>query len=637
MAMTELHFSLDALQRSKRRSSIDKAAYEGGLRLFIRSGVMSTVAKVAYDGALRLTDDRQVDDLGQPLIRDYTRKQRVFSSTLFDPDGNVLEPQNFWNRVEFHHKRGDAVVARTINWALPDELPLAENIKLAEDYGKILAAQYGVGVQVSVHRSRPGTPEVVLPKGIPLAEVVERDQGAENSNTHAHLTLSGCAVHEDGSLGRKVVELDAYACARMDPPLPSPLVFMRTLAAGMINRVLAVHGLPYRVEHTSFAARGIDQIPTIHEGNSDLRKAINECIRDTNAIRAAEHVHEPTVVISPEEMSDEKLVAYFDATHAPEDGKPLSVGLARQGAEAAASVTASETMGYLGGAIEQKMWYEDTKNKVIEDEARNLQERGEPEPEGGFLVRAARLVERFFRIIGLEKIAERIEETIKRLEREKEEKRIQEGHRKELLKIHARVRAGGSDADAALEEFSALESRLRARVRPTVEQRLLEQAGSPGITGDELDREVALEMRRYWVKCGVEVEANELFRMRDAAKTPPGEPGIKPGQDPDAGAPTPAGILGAAFAAAKADPTLETITVAYEIIEGIRDSARRQMAEESGAAPGTAQLAAALRHTRTALDKLAKANGFVLDKETHQVRPMTRAETRARDSYGLGD
>lgn len=290
MAMTELHFSLAALQRSKRRSSVDKAAYEGGKRLtsFKRSGVMSTVAKVAYDGAFRLTDDRQVDTHGQPLIRDYSHKQNVFSSTLFDPAGNLLDPQIFWNGVEFHHKRGDAVVARTIVMALPDELPLAESIKLAEDYAKIIARHYGVGVQVSVHRSRTGTPEVVLPMGTPVAEVVAQDTGAKDSNTHAHFILSSCAVLEDGTLGKKVVALDTFACARMDPPEPSPLVFMRTLAAGMINRVLAVHGLPYRVEHTSFAARGIDQIPTIHEGHCDLRKAINESIRDTNAIRAAE-------------------------------------------------------------------------------------------------------------------------------------------------------------------------------------------------------------------------------------------------------------------------------------------------------------------------------------------------------------
>ena len=732
MAMTELHFSLDALRRSKRSSAIDKVAYDGGKRLttFKRSGVMSTVAKVAYEGALRLTDDRQADDLGQPLIRDYTRKQRVFSSTLFDPDGNVLDPQDFWNRVEFHHKRSDAVVARTIDWALPDELPLAENIKLAENYAKILADHYGVGVQVSVHRSRIGLPKVTLPGGISLEEFVAQDRGAENANTHAHLTLSSCAVLEDGSLGTKVVELDNYACVRKNPPDPSPLVFMRALAAGMINQVLAVHGLEYRVEHTSFAARDIDQIPTIHEGNSDLRKAINECIRDTNAIRAAERerereptgvtiadVLEPTdqgtvmggpdhgkipeegqttedgvrgpdggikderptdisvpVPIAPEGMSDKELVAYFDATHAPEDGEPLSGWLAFQKARVELAIDASAAGGDLTSVGKQKTWYEETKSRITEDEARNLQARGEPGPWEVLLVRAARLVERLFRKLGLEKIAKRIDETITKLEDEArkkaeeqkkkdEENRIREIHTQELLAIHARVLAGGSDAEAALEEFTDLESRLRARVWPTVERKLQEQAGSLDISDDEINREIDLEMRRYLAECGAKAESDDLFRIWVAAKeraaaaetsgwptgesaiTPPGEPGIKPGQNPaDAGAPAPADILLEDYQAAAANPTLATIAGAYKTRDRMREGVRKQMAEESGADPEPRKLEAALREkfpswerAHTALDRLAKKNGFTLDKGARAVRPMTPAEIRARDSRGWGE
>jgi hypothetical protein len=68
------------------------------------------------------------------------------------------------------------------------------------------------------------------------------------------------------------------------------------------------------------------------------------------------------------------------------------------------------------------------------------------------------------------------------------------------------------------------------------------------------------------------------------------------------------------------------------------------LAEDSGADPEPTKIAVELREkipswdrALTALNNLAKTNGFILDKGTHEVRPMTPVEIRARDSRGLGD
>ncbi len=57
-----------------------------------------------------------------------------------------------WNRIEFHNKRGDAVLAREVEIALPAELSTEERQALAAGFARELADRYGVAADIKVRK-----------------------------------------------------------------------------------------------------------------------------------------------------------------------------------------------------------------------------------------------------------------------------------------------------------------------------------------------------------------------------------------------------------------------------------------------------------------------------------------------------
>lgn len=214
------------------------AVYHFSAKTVSRSAGRSSTAAAAYRAAARIVDDRTGE------IHDYTRKGGVVDSLVVLPSGGTMNRADLWNKVEAHHKRGDATVAREFVVALPAELDAAQRQELARTYARDLADRYGVGVDLNIHA--PGK---------------EGDQ----RNHHAHILLTACYCGPTGALGKKAVELDPIHCQRQK--LQNVVEVERERWERLANQALEKAGQEVRIDHRSLEAQGIhDRLPGVHLG-----------------------------------------------------------------------------------------------------------------------------------------------------------------------------------------------------------------------------------------------------------------------------------------------------------------------------------------------------------------------------------
>lgn len=233
------------------------AVYHFSAKTVSRSAGRSSTAAAAYRAAARIVDDRTGE------IHDYTRKGGVVDSLVVLPRGGTMDRAELWNKVEAHHKRGDATVAREFVVALPAELDAAQRQELARTYARELADRYGVGVDLNIHA--PGK---------------EGDQ----RNHHAHILLTACYCGPTGTLGKKAVELDPIHCQRQK--LPNVVEVERERWAQHTNQALEKAGQEARIDHRSLEAQGItDRLPGVHLGPTAT--AIERSGRDSDIARRA--------------------------------------------------------------------------------------------------------------------------------------------------------------------------------------------------------------------------------------------------------------------------------------------------------------------------------------------------------------
>ena len=207
-------------------------------RTVSRSAGRSSTAAAAYRSGERIVDERTGE------IHDYTRKGGVVDSLVVLPHGGTMNRADLWNKVEAHHKRGDATVAREFVVALPAELDAAQRQELARSYARELADRYGVAVDVNVHA--PG-------------------KDGDQRNHHAHILMSACYCGPTGNLGKKAVELDPIHCQRQK--LPNVVEVERERWESIANLALEKAGQDARIDHRSLEAQGItDRLPGVHLG-----------------------------------------------------------------------------------------------------------------------------------------------------------------------------------------------------------------------------------------------------------------------------------------------------------------------------------------------------------------------------------
>src|SRR4051812_47685062 len=109
------------------------AIFHLSMKAISRGGGRSATGAAAYRSGELILDERT------GTVFDFTHKQGVEHAELILPGGATGERAQFWNQVELHHKRGDAVLVREVEVSLPNELNASERLALALAYGRELA------------------------------------------------------------------------------------------------------------------------------------------------------------------------------------------------------------------------------------------------------------------------------------------------------------------------------------------------------------------------------------------------------------------------------------------------------------------------------------------------------------------
>ncbi|MDE8347096.1 MAG: MobA/MobL family protein [Acidocella sp.] len=213
-----------------------------------RAAGRSAIAAAAYRAGERLRDERT----GQ--MHDYSRKAYVEYREIMAPETAPAWMQDraaLWSGVEAAEKRKDAQLAREVHFALPRELDRMERVELIRDFCQREFVARGMIADVAIHN----------PSG--------RDGGEQ---PHAHVMLTTRVLTGEG-FGAKDRDWNDKALYEG----------WRAGWAEHANRALERVGSRERIDHRSFAARGIDREPEPKLGpkaarleRAEMRAAANE-------------------------------------------------------------------------------------------------------------------------------------------------------------------------------------------------------------------------------------------------------------------------------------------------------------------------------------------------------------------------
>ena len=211
------------------------ASYHLSVKTVSRATGRSGPGAAAYRTATRLICERD------GTTHDYTRRGGVDGPAfIVTPEGAdwAQDRSALWNAVEAAEKRRDAKVAREYELALPHELDRDGRRALAAGFAREVVSRFGVAADVAIHA--PG-------------------QEGDQRNWHAHILTTTRAVTAEG-VGAKTRELDVVQTS--GPAIEA----LRALWAAQVNQALERIQAEARVDHRSFARRGVEQEAEQHLG-----------------------------------------------------------------------------------------------------------------------------------------------------------------------------------------------------------------------------------------------------------------------------------------------------------------------------------------------------------------------------------
>ena len=232
--MAIFHLNIKIISRGKGRSVAATAAYRAGERI-----------RNEYDG----------------YTHDYTNKKDIVYKEVFLPTYAPIEYKDrsiLWNAVEKIENNHNAQLAREIEFSLPIELSIEQNISLAQEYIQKNFVDHGMIADMCIH-DKDGT------------------------NPHCHVMLSLRPIEPDGTWGaksRKEYMLDKNG-ERVKLPsgeYKSRKVYTvdwndktkaeewRKSWADILNKYLKQNDINEQVDHRSYERQNNGLIPTIHLG-----------------------------------------------------------------------------------------------------------------------------------------------------------------------------------------------------------------------------------------------------------------------------------------------------------------------------------------------------------------------------------
>ena len=276
------------------------AIYHLEAKVVSRGAGRSAVAASAYLSCSRLYNDYD------GIQHDYTKKQGLVWQEVFLPEYAPQEwkdREQLWNAVEEVETAKDSRLAREFVVALPIELSREEQIELLQEFIREQFVSDGMCADAAIHDTDGHNPHAhILLTVRPLDErgkwqyKTEKEylcmrNGEERGFTAAEFKVAqneGWEKQYPYKVGKKKVYMtpsaaDAQGLVRADKHPKSTrygrqnpiserwnseeqLVEWRKEWADVTNRYLERAGREERIDHRSNAARGLDEIPTIHEG-----------------------------------------------------------------------------------------------------------------------------------------------------------------------------------------------------------------------------------------------------------------------------------------------------------------------------------------------------------------------------------
>ena len=278
------------------------AIYHLEAKIVSRGAGRSAVAAAAYLSCSRMLNEYD------GVQHDYTRKQGLGWRQVFLPATAPAEWQDretLWNAVEEAETAKDSRLAREFVAALPIELSREEQIQLLQDFIKEQFVADGMCADAAIHDPYPPghNPHAhILLTVRPLDEKgkwqykTEKEylcvkDGEERGFTAAEFRTAkndGWEKQYPYKVGKKKVymtpsDAEVQGLVRADKHPKSTrygrqnpiserwnseeqLTAWREAWADASNRYLERAGREERIDHRSNAARGLDEIPTIHEG-----------------------------------------------------------------------------------------------------------------------------------------------------------------------------------------------------------------------------------------------------------------------------------------------------------------------------------------------------------------------------------
>ena len=276
------------------------AIYHLEAKVVSRGAGRSAVAASAYLSCSRLYNDYD------GIQHDYTKKQGLVWQEVFLPEYAPQEWQDrekLWNAVEEVETAKDSRLAREFVVALPIELSREQQIELLQDFIREQFVSDGMCADAAIHDTDGHNPHAhILLTVRPLDERGKWQYKTEkeylcmrNGEERGFIAAEFKSAQNDGwekqypyKVGKKKVYMtpsaaEAQELIRADKHPKSTrygrqnpiserwnseeqLVSWRVAWANMTNRYLESAGREERIDHRSNAARGLDEIPTIHEG-----------------------------------------------------------------------------------------------------------------------------------------------------------------------------------------------------------------------------------------------------------------------------------------------------------------------------------------------------------------------------------
>ena len=276
------------------------AIYHLEAKVVSRGTGRSAVAASAYLSCSRLYNDYD------GIQHDYTKKQGLVWQEVFLPEYAPQEWQDrekLWNAVEEVETAKDSRLAREFVVALPIELSREQQIELLQDFIREQFVADGMCADAAIHDTDGHNPHAhILLTVRPLYEQGKWQYKTEkeylcvrNGEEKGFTAAEFKSAQNDGwekqypyKVGKKKVYMTPSAAetqglvradkhpkstryGRQNPiserwNSEEQLAAWRAAWADVSNRHLERAGREERIDHRSNAARGLDEIPTIHEG-----------------------------------------------------------------------------------------------------------------------------------------------------------------------------------------------------------------------------------------------------------------------------------------------------------------------------------------------------------------------------------